>query len=126
MSEQRASDYLRRLGEVTGPAPAPEPGEPSTLAAEGLPARPRYEKAGVHFTPTQRAWLRARVAELGDPALSMSDLVRLAVARLAADDDAGRVELAGELHAQAIREITAGYAGRLQRGMPRRPQPGGQ
>jgi hypothetical protein len=83
--------------------------------------RPTYVKTGLHLTPEHRDWLRERLDELADPALSMSDLARLAVARLRAEVEAGEVDLAGALFAQAVAEVTAGYAGRRQRGMPRGP-----
>jgi hypothetical protein len=127
VSERRARDYLARIDQVAGPQGRPAPGEhdrPLTSPPPGqgpavLPVRPTYVKTGLHLTLTHRDWLRAQLEELGDPALSMSDLVRLAVARLAADSEAGRVDLAGALFDQAVQEVTAGYAGRLQRGMPR-------
>lgn len=125
MSE-RPSQYLGRLGRTAGPEGRGTPARgrhdwPLTSADTGpaLPARPHYVKTGLHLTGPHRDWLRSQLDKLDDPALSMSDLVRLAVTRLAADTEAGQVDLAAALFAQAVQEVTAGYAGRLQRGMPR-------
>lgn len=125
MSERPASEYLARVDRAAGPQGRPSAvhDQPLTSAAVGptLPRRPTYVKTGLHLTAEHRDWLRERLEELADPALSMSDLARLAVARLRADVEAGKLDLAAALLGQAVQEVTAGYAGRLQRGMPRGP-----
>lgn len=74
----------------------------------------RYQKTAVFFAPHQRAWLRG-VSRALPEGLSTSDVVRLAVERLAVDVDGG-LELQPALITQARVEADR-YTGRRNSGV---------
>jgi len=69
----------------------------------------------VFFTPEQRHWIKLTAKGLPD-GLSMSDVVRLAVARLQIDVADG-LDLAPALSAQAHADAQI-FTGRRNRGLP--------
>lgn len=104
---------------------------PESPASDGpLPATSTSSKAGdklikwlVGAEPSHKSWANREINSMkmdGIEGLSPSDVVRLALNRLRADVDAGRVDLRAELIEQAHEEAGR-FPGRKFRGMPPRP-----
>lgn len=76
-----------------------------------------YQRSTVFLTPDQRQWIRRTAKNLPD-GLSGSDIMRLAVSRLAHDVSIG-LDLVSTLSAQAHSDAEI-FAGRRNRGLPPR------
>jgi hypothetical protein len=81
------------------------------------PAVATYQRVTVFLTPAQRQWLKVTAKQLPD-GLSGSDIVRLALSRLA-QDVTGGLDLIGNLTDQAHSDAEV-FSGRRNRGLPPR------
>ena len=104
-----------RSGAAKGQADDAQTSKRRDVPTETTPAR--YRRVTVYLTEEQHRWAKQVAASAVDdgPALSASDVVRLALQRLKADG----VDLREALIEQAWAEAEV-YPGRAKRGMPTR------
>ena len=108
-----------RLGDVTSSAVADQSSKPLDDQSKtgDKPGVATYQRVTVFLTPAQRQWLKVTAKQLPD-GLSGSDIVRLALSRLA-QDVTGGLDLIGNLTDQAHSDAEV-FSGRRNRGLPPR------